>query len=91
MKTMKRQTSSNDFQKRYFELMGEFDSYLISHLDLLDDLPKEITIAVTIKSNKQFTAQSLALAQGVKTDSPIIQAYKLGRRWVVEPLSPLPA
>lgn len=89
MKYMKDPTENSAFKKRYFSLLDEFDHYVVNNLDVLDDFPYPITIAVTKKNDKDFSDKSIALARtGEKRPDfyPIVTAYKDGKEWVLKKL-----
>ncbi len=91
MKYMKDPTKDETFRKRYFKVLDEFDAYWIDHLEIFDNFPYPITIAVTLDRDRDFSSKSISLArmsEKFPDSHPIVTARKVGGNWVLEKLEP---
>lgn len=80
------QAVSETFIKKNIELSLELDQYLVDHPNLYLRIPNGATLVITLKSDKDFTAQSLSIVQKSKAKEMLIEAQKSGHRWTLQPL-----
>lgn len=76
---------SEAFIKKNTKLLGEFDNYLLKHLELWDQIPNGAWVVITIKGDEKFNAQSISMIREPKRKK-VVEAHKSGRSWDIRPL-----
>jgi hypothetical protein len=77
---------SKEFIKKNIKLSLEFDTYLSKHPDAFIKIPSKACIIITVKGDKEFNRNSIAIAGKVKNDKQkCVEARKEGANWVLQP------
>lgn len=70
-------------------LSMELDDYIIKHPKEYDKLPDEAVMMITLKYDKKFSDESIALVRGHNLKQPIkqpiIKAEKAKTKWSITP------
>ena len=70
-----------EFVTKNLALSADFNSYLLGHPDMLNDLPDDLCIVFQLKGNKYFSERNAELAENSK--SPCFYAFRSGRSWEI--------
>jgi hypothetical protein len=82
---------SEAFIQKNVALSLEFDSYVVRHPELFEDIPNGATVVITLSGDSEFNAASISTVKRSRSRRPIVEARKSGRRWSVQPLAPVTA
>jgi hypothetical protein len=77
---------TKQFVKKNIALTLEFEDYLAKHPELYDSIPNGAFIVFTIKSDKKFSSENIAIVEKHARKEPIIKAEKVQSRWTLSPL-----
>ena len=76
---------SEAFIKRNVKLLSEFDGYMTTHPELLDAIPNNAYVIVTLNDDQNFNRQSFLLVRNPRRKT-IVEAHKSGEVWSIRPL-----
>lgn len=79
------------FVQRNIKLSLEFDNYLAKHPELYEAIPDGAFVIIAVKSDKEFTNSSIAIAKKHHTSEPVVKAEKEGSHWHLTPVEFSPA
>jgi hypothetical protein len=82
---------TKQFVQKNIKLSLEFDDYLTKHPELYDSIPNGAVIVITLKSDKKFSNDSIAIVRKYHTKQPVVQAEKDSSSWSLSPLHLTPA
>ena len=74
------------FIKKNVKLSLEFDSYLVKHPKLFEQIPNGAYIVITISGDKAFNIDSISMVRNQKPKK-IIEAHKSQNTWSLRPLT----
>lgn len=77
---------TRQFIDKSIKLSLEFDDYLVKHPELYKGIPDGAVIVVTLKSDKKFTEDSIAVVKKHPSEQPVIKAEKYKSQWTLMPL-----
>jgi hypothetical protein len=71
------------FTEKNVKLSINFDKYLWSHPELLEQLPKKSTIVITVKGDSYFNRLSRSMHKNNRIFGKLIEARKEGSKWKI--------
>lgn len=73
--------------KKNFEMGAQFNQFLISHPELLEDIPENAQVVLVSNKEKILSQKNIELAREIKEGgNPVIQAVQEGKEWTLKPL-----
>ena len=73
------------YNKQLMKLSLELDEYIIKHPKEYDKIPDKAVIMITLKYDKKFSDDSIALVRSHNPKQQIIKAEKAKTRWSLTP------
>jgi len=79
---------SKQFIKKNIKLSLEFDRYVSHHGDALAKIPNGAMVFITVKGDEAFNRSSKDMTLKVGSASKkVIEARKMGKRWIIRPVA----
>ncbi|TAK89596.1 hypothetical protein EPO04_00610 [Patescibacteria group bacterium] len=80
--------STREYIDKNIRLIKEFDTYLLDHPELYDDIPNKATVVITVDDDQEFNAESLRIGFLRKARRPLVEARKSSQSWSIRALTP---